>query len=492
MHIYRTKDIRHIDKCYTDSTGVSEEALIERAAGAFVHAFTCRETVPGKVLVIAGPGNNGADTRSVARLLEARGWETCLWNFPDASSVDPVREAWDMCLKQLPAGLRVVDGLFGSGLSRPVTGPFARIIEDINNLGAKVYAVDIPSGLQGDGNTEVAGPVVRATVTLTFQFPKLAFFFAENFRYTGEWEVLDIGMGARDYPGVSTPYRMIEPVWVNRLFPRKRHPFSYKNQYGHALLLAGSRGKVGAALLAARSCLRMGTGLLTVHVPAVGEIPFYSALPEAMLSVDSHAHYAGDMPSGLELGQQVFTAVGAGPGLGKSPETVCLMERLLTRLAACVQIPRLVLDADALNIVSENPRLLSLIPARSVLTPHPGEFDRLAAACGLNKPAGGCHRVMQAIQIAAEQDLVVVLKGRYTLIATPKGPHWFNSTGNPGMATAGSGDVLTGIILGLLAQGYDPAEAAVLGVYLHGKAGDSAVAASSEHAVLAGDIISHL
>lgn len=493
MHIYPAKDIRTIDRWYMQTTGVTEQVLIDRAAGAFVQAFVREEEVPGRVLVVAGPGNNGADALSIARLLREKGWKTDLWDFSGENSPEEKAGAWTGYLADLPPGIIVIDGLFGSGLTRPVTGSYARIIEGINSLKTRVYAVDIPSGLPGDRMTFPGGAIVCASATFTFQFPKLSFFFAENYPYVGHWEVLDIGMGGIQYPVPGALFRMTEESYVSALFPRKRHPFSHKNDYGHALLIAGSKGKMGAAILAARACLRMGAGLLTVHVPSCGETAMYTALPEAMLSLDSRSGHAGDMPVAPGPGNKFYSAIGAGPGLGKDPDTVRLLEQLLDLLQKEQPSCRLVLDADAINIVSGHPRLLSLIPPGTVLTPHPGEFDRLARACGETQAGSGHERAMQAVGMARERKLVIVLKGRFSLTATPDGPHWFNPTGNPGMATAGSGDVLTGVILGLLAQGYEPAGAAVLGAYLHGLAGDKAAGVSSVgYSFIAGDIIKNL
>lgn len=492
MHIYPAKDIRTIDNWYMKTTGVKEQTLIERAAGVFVKAFVGQESVPGRVLVLAGPGNNGADALSVACLLRDKGWTIDLWDLSDGPLPEEKAAECVAQLADLPSEIIVVDGLFGSGLTRPVTGPYARIIEGINSLKTKVYAVDIPSGLPGDGMAFAEGAVVRASVTFSFQFPKLSFFFAENYPYVGRWEVLDIGMGGMEYPVAPTPFRMTGKSFVNGLFPGKRDPFSHKNDYGHALLIAGSRGKMGAAILAARACLRMGAGLLTVHIPSCGESAMYAALPEAMLSLDSRSAHAGDLPVAPGKGNKFYSAVGAGPGLGKDPDTVGLLEQLFDLLRKEQPLCRLVLDADAINMVAEHPHLLPLLPPGTVLTPHPGEFDRLARACGRTQAAGGYERAMQAVGIAGEHNLVIVLKGRYTLTATPEGPHWFNPTGNSGMATAGSGDVLTGVILGLLSQGYEPVYAAVLGAYLHGNAGDRAIVALPEHALMAGDIIENL
>jgi len=490
MKIYRTKDIGVIDRLYMEKTGVRQQDLIDRAALAFVQAFICEEKKPGRVLVVAGPGNNGSDARSVARLLPEHGWKTDLWDFSDKDMLEGQQAEWTAYLGTLSSGIVVVDGLFGSGLTRPVTGPYAQIIEGINSLDTKVYAVDIPSGLPGDGMPFTSGAVVKASATFTFQFPKLSFFFAENYPYVGRWEVLDIGMGGMVYPEVETPFRMTEESDIHNLFPRKRHPFSFKNNYGHALLIAGSLGKMGAAILSARSCLRVGTGLLTAHLPGRGEIPMQTSLPEAMVSLDSHRDVAGDLPHGLLVPKTPYTAIGAGPGLGTSGETAGMLWDLLKWFGNKTPCPSLVLDADALNIISEHPGMMEYLPRGTVLTPHPGEFDRLARACGMARAESSYLRAIQAIEMAVEHKIIVVLKGRYTLIATPTAPHWFNPAGNPAMATAGSGDVLTGIILGLLAQGYESRTAAVLGVWLHARAGDRA--AAEGRFLLAGDIIENL
>lgn len=492
MNVYRTQDIRTIDRLFMETTGETEQQLIARAAHAFVQAFLEEEKVPGNVLVVAGPGNNGADARSIAILLKEKRWQVQLMDFAGNMSESEQDEAWQDLLSGFHRDTLLVDGLFGSGLTRPVTGRYGRIIDDINNLNAKVYAVDIPSGLPGEGLPNSSGSVVRANVTYAFQFPKFSFFFAEAYPYTGEWKVLDIGMGSTDYPGVECPFVMTSADYIKACYPEKRHPFAYKNNFGHALLIAGSRGKIGAAMLAARSCLRTGTGLLTVHVPAAGEAAFYGVLPEAMLSVDRGTDVSGDLPGGLMHGKPLYTAIGAGPGLGTASETSELMRQLLGLLNEMKPAPPLVLDADALNIISANPMMMSLIPAGTVITPHPGEFDRLVTASGGSKAKDGQERAMQAVKMARDKNIIVVLKGRYTLTATPEGPHRFNPTGNPGMATAGSGDVLTGIILGLLAQGYDPQKAAVLGVYLHGLAGDRALSSGLHTNLLAGDLTNNL
>jgi ADP-dependent NAD(P)H-hydrate dehydratase / NAD(P)H-hydrate epimerase len=492
MNVYRTQDIRTIDRLFMEKTGETEKQLITRAARAFVQAFLQQEKAPGNVLVVAGPGNNGADARSIAQLLKENGWRIQLMDFAGPLAESEQDGIWQGVLSGFKRDTIVIDGLFGSGLTRPVTGRYGRIIEGINNLNTKVYAVDIPSGLPGEGLPDPSGAIVRASVTYAFQFPKFSFFFAEAYPYTGEWKVLDIGMGSMEYPGVECSFVMTSREYFDEHFPGKRHPFSYKNNFGHALLIAGSRGKMGAALLAARSCLRTGAGLLTVHIPSAVEGAFYASLPEAMLSVDTRTDVTGDLPGGLAHGKTAFSAIGAGPGMGTASETSGLMGQLLGMLNEMKPAPSLVLDADALNTISANPMMMSLIPAGTVITPHPGEFDRLVAAWGWSKATNGQERAMQAVKMAREKNIVVVLKGRYTLTTTPEGPHWFNPTGNPGMATAGSGDVLTGIILALLARGYKPSIAAVVGAYLHGKAGDKALSSGLHTFLMAGDLIKNL
>lgn len=478
MKIYSAKDIRQIDNLYIQTTGVQEQELIERAAEAFVKAFIKEEPAPDRVMVLAGPGNNGADARAIARRLREAGRQVDLWEFPKTFNRSGWQDAWQDFLVQWPKNAPVVDGLFGSGLSRPLQGDYARVVEDINALAARVYAVDIPSGLPGDGVFE-GGSFIRAAVTLSFQFPKWVFFLPEYYPYVGTWQVLDIGMDTVPYPGVRLPFETIEKEKVHEGCPVPRHPFSNKYDHGHALLLAGSRGKMGAALMAARACMRMGAGALTVHVPRCGESAFYATLPEVMLSVDDRTDFSADNPERWKTYGPRHAAIGMGPGWGRNPLTAVLMERMLVDIKEKTPQLPLVLDADALYFLAAKPGLWSLLPSGTVLTPHTVEFDRLAASLGFERAVCTRDRIYQAVTMAEKNNVVVVLKGRYTLITNGQEPHLFNTTGNPGMATAGSGDVLTGMLLGLLAQGIAPYQAAVTAVYLHGQAGDRALAAFS-------------
>ena len=296
----------------------------------------------------------------------------------------------------------------------------------------------------------------------------------ENAIYVGEWKELPIGIHPDAFVKTKTSYGLITDEDIASLI-KTRERFAHKGDFGHALLIAGSAGKMGAAVLAAKGCLRSGAGLLTVHIPSRGEVILQTALPEAMVELDRNADCVTELPDASK-----YDAIGIGPGIGKADETRELLKKLLETVPA---IP-LVVDADALNLIADNNELLHHLPEGTILTPHVGEFDRLTGSSD-----NSYERIQKARSIAAEQKICIILKGSYTAVCTPTGRIFFNTTGNPGMATAGSGDVLTGLILGLLSQGYRPEEASVIGVYVHGVAGDLAAANLSEESMIAGDII---
>ncbi len=490
IKIFPTERVKELDRFTITNEPISSIDLVERASAAFVQEFCRHCSKQSRIVVFAGQGNNGADALAVARLLRDESYrvETFLFNptehlSPDCETnkqrllatenVEFTEVTQDFEPPVLTEHDVVVDGLFGSGLSRPLTGGFAAVVKYINRSDAEVISIDIPSGLFGEdnhGNDPEA--IVRADKTLTFGFPKLAFFFPENAGYVGEWKVLDIGIHPDIVRSTLTQYMMVTEEDIAEVFqPRER--FAHKGTFGHALLIAGSKGKMGAALLAARSCLRSGCGMLTVHIPQRGEAMMQTAFPEAMVSFDQNADHFTSVPE-----TATYSAIGAGPGLGQHLESATALERLLKTTDK-----PLVLDADALNIIASNNDLISHIPSHSILTPHPKEFDRIAGESSCME-----ERLRKARSFAVSNKLCVVLKGAYTAVCTPEGNVYFNSTGNPGMATAGSGDVLTGIILGLLAEGIEPETAAVAGVFLHGAAGDLAAAYRSEESMIAGDI----
>lgn len=493
IKIFATEKVKEIDKYTIQNLPIEPIALVEEAVTAFVNEFKSQYSKARRVIVFAGQGNNGADALGIARqlLYESYKVETYLFNPTDSLSPEcaenkrqllsienakftEIRGGNNFAPPILTSRDVVIDGLFGSGLNRPLEGGFVGLVKYINASPAEVVAVDIPSGLFGEDNRENDPTcIIQAKQTYTFNFPKLSFFMPENEKYVGEWKILPLNMHPQAIADTPASYFLLTEEDITGVFvPRKR--FTHKGTYGHALLVAGSRGKMGAAQLAAKACLRSGAGLLTVHVPKCGEEILQIALPEAMVEADTHDDVFTQAPDVTG-----YAAVGIGPGLGQQIETAVALDELLASIAEPV-----VLDADALNLIAANPDLLEKVPERSILTPHPKEFDRLAGAS-----FSAYERLQRARQYAKEHSVCVVLKDAYTAICTMEGNVYVNVGGNPGMATAGSGDVLTGIILGLLAQGYDPETAAVVGVFLHATAGDIAAKHWSEWGMISGDIV---
>ncbi|MCC8153857.1 MAG: NAD(P)H-hydrate dehydratase [Tannerellaceae bacterium] len=492
--IFFTEQVKILDQYTITNEPILPIDLVERAATLFLHEFCRRFSKQKRIVVFAGQGNNGADALAIARLLKEESYkvETYLLNPSEHLSVEceinkerllgfPNHHLTEVIADFTPPALNeqdvVIDGLFGSGLNRPLTGGFAAVVNYINQAPSTIVSIDIPSGLFGEDNrNNDPDAIIKADITLSFGFPKLSFLFPENEMYVGDWKVLDINIHPDIIHSTQTPYSLItEEDISSHLIKRKK--FSHKGTFGHALLIAGSRGKMGAALLSAKACLHAGAGMLTAHIPRCGETILQTAFPECMVSLDKHEDFFTQVPD-----LRIYDAIGIGPGLGKRLESSSAMEHLLQ-----YAIKPLVIDADALNLIAANLDLFNRIPKRSILTPHPKEFDRLAG-----KSSSGYERLMKAKSYAEQNKFIVILKGAYTAICTPEGNVYFNSTGNPGMATAGSGDILTGIILGLLAQGYHPEVAADIGVYLHGVAGDLAAVYSSEESMVSGDIIAML
>jgi len=494
MKIFATRQIAEIDRYTIENEPIADVDLMERAATQMVNWLISHISAGKKLVVFAGPGNNGGDALAIARMMAGHNYlvEVYLLDFGKGLSGSPEIN-WQRLVEQNKVALGkigneedipeikedevVIDGLFGSGLTRPVEGLPAVVVRQINQSGATVVAVDIPSGLTGEDNSDSpSGNIVQADFTLTLQFPKISFFFAENEKYTGCWEVLPIGLHPEGIEQTPTDFYFTGLEEIASLI-RKRSRFSHKGTMGHALLVAGSYGKMGAAVLASRGCLRAGAGLLTTHIPGMGYPVIQTAVPEAMASLDPADSMVTRIPH-----PENFTSAGIGPGLGTKDKT----KRALLNLLEQSDKP-LVIDADALNILAERPSWLEKVPSQSILTPHPGEFRRLAG-----DSANSWQQLMRLKEFAVKYSVNVVLKGAFTTVASPTGKLFFNSTGNPGMATAGSGDTLTGIILGLLVQGLEPTSAALAGVYIHGLAADLAVKKYSEEALIAGDIIETL
>jgi hydroxyethylthiazole kinase-like uncharacterized protein yjeF len=370
----------------------------------------------------------------------------------------------------------VIDAILGTGLSKPAEGLVAACIRHMNRSGATVIAIDMPSGLYADESSDPVDAIVQAKHTISFQAPKRAFMFAENYPYVGEWEILDISLDKKFIEALPSGYFLIDPELIKKnLKPRPK--FSHKGMFGHALLVAGSAGKMGAAVLAARACTRSGAGLLTVHVPTCGYEIMQTSVPEAMVEIDPDQDF---FSSDIQL--EKFNAVGIGCGIGTAKKTCEAFKKLL----ASTRIP-CVLDADAINILSLDKELLDQLPENSILTPHQKEFERIT-----EKAKNDFHRHELQIEFAKKHKVYIVLKGAHTCIACPDEKIYFNNTGNPGMAKGGTGDVLTGMILSFLAQNYSPQQSCVLGIYLHGLAGDIAAEKMSMQSMTASDLIENI
>ena len=490
MKIPNIQAARKADAYTIEKEPITSVDLMERAATQIYFWLMKKlKTKEVSIKLFCGMGNNGGDGLVLARLLASQDIyaqvyivhvsdsfsHDCEVNYERLKAITEVPMFEIFSADDFPKiddNDIIIDALFGSGLSRPLEGLAAEVVEHINDNHAIRIAIDIASGLNGDAIANTSTPIVRADYTVSMQFPKMAFLYPENEPFVGKWDVLDIKIHPDYIENVETDNfyttdEMIRPL----LHQRGKH--SHKGTYGHALLVAGSIGKTGAALLASEACLRSGVGLLTTHLPKSAMLPLQVYLPEAMISPDMSDNYFSEVPD-----LQPYNAVGVGPGLGKAEETVNALKHLIQD----VHVP-LVLDADALNIISENKTWLSFLPERTIITPHPKEFERL-----FGKTDNSQQRLELQREMSQRFNIIIVLKGANTSVTFPNGTCFFNSTGNPGMATAGSGDVLTGIILSLLAQRYTPEEAAIIGVFMHGRAGDKAAADKGMEVMIASDI----
>ncbi len=492
MKILSAEQVHELDAYTIEHEPIASVDLMERASHRFcqwfVRHFPDREQ---PVWVSAGIGNNGGDAFAIARLLAEKGYPVqVVWcKISDSPSEDcainrdRLRRVESVAVRELhqgddfpeiPTGAVVIDGMFGSGLNRPVKGYWAEWLEHLNGLSVHRVAIDIPSGLFADKFTE--GTAFHASHTLSFQLPKRAFFFPENDRRVGKWTTVDIGLDKDHIQRLDTPFHYLDAGLAKSLL-RSRRTYDHKGTYGHALLIMGSLGSMGAARLAGEACYRSGAGLVTLHAPRCGYEILQIGLPEAMVSLDLHKYVFSKAPA-LDR----FAAIGIGCGLGTRRTTAKALRELLQK-----SDKPMVIDADALNLLAQAPELMDHIPPNSILTPHPKEFERLFG----KTPNGFAANDLQR-EKARELHCVILLKRAHTAIALPDGTCYYNATGNPGMGTGGSGDVLTGILTGLVAQGYEPAAAACLGVYLHGLAGDLAAEDLEEEALLASDLTARL
>lgn len=491
MKIFTTENIRNIDRVTIEEEGISSMELIHRVAEGVAGEIMSRWSPNTPTVIFAGSGNNGADALIVAKLLIEAGFRPLilLFNFngnslsrdcraarrelldlPEVNLVEIIDRAE---LPVLTPRHLVVDGLFGTGLRDPLEGGFMMLARNISESGADVVSIDVPSGMFGDWNARIIGRnVVHATLTMAVQFPRLAFFLSDNADLVGEWKLIDIGLSRRATEETPTKYYLVEREDVKAVL-HPRAPFSSKADYGHALLIAGCYGMMGAAVMAAKGAIRSGAGKVSVHSPRCGFQIIQGQVPEALFSPDPNEIVISDMTPRFG-----WTAIGVGPGIGVNDATRGALETLIKTIKR-----PMVLDADALNIIARTPGLMDHVAPGSILTPHAGEFDRL-----FGTQTSAEARLLKALEVAHTYRVIIVLKGHYTATVRPDGKVFFNSTGTPAMATGGSGDVLTGIITSLLAQGYKPEAASVAGVYIHGLAGEIAAETEGEYGLSALDI----
>jgi NAD(P)H-hydrate epimerase len=439
------------------------------------------------ILLVCGSGNNGGDGYSLALKLANAGFRVKVWVVAPPKSSDCITNAGMVELTNtierivypdspvVQENTVVIDAMLGSGLKGALNEPYATAIHTLNGFPGIKIAIDLPSGMSSDDLVD--GIVFKADYTLTFQALKPTFIMAETFSHLGEVITLDIGLEQHFREKESFDLQLVEIQDVSKkiINPNK---FTHKGNQGHGLLIVGGVGKMGAAILSSEACLRSGCGKLTAHVPETGYSIMQTALPEAMVSVDPHKYCWSESPQ-----IESFDALGIGCGVGLNK----LSQNAFRDLLQKIKIP-LVLDADALNILSSNPDMWENIPPLTILTPHPGEFFRL-----IGHKVNGLEAIDSMRTLCQKYQIIIILKGAYTRICYPDGKVLINNTGNPGMATAGSGDVLTGILVGLLAQGYSPQNAAMVGCYIHGLAGDLALKKiGSPESIIAGDITNQL
>lgn len=492
MKIFTASQIKACDSYTIQAKGITSLQLMEQAAAQCADWLKLNMPENSLYVVLCGSGNNGGDGLAITRMLHQSGHgakafvlqlqetlsKDCEANYRALKYTDENLVTFvpqDTFIADIAPHIIIIDAVLGTGLNKPVTGWLRQFIERINKLPNYKIAIDIPTGLSPDTLPAQEAAIIKANVTLSFQFYKRSFLHPEAAKYTGMVQLLNIGLHPQFIEQTTTHYYSIDKKAAREIY-RPRNAFTHKGDYGHALVVGGSFGMMGAITLTAKAALRAGAGKVTGLIPDMGYTIFQNHVAEAMF-ITSGENYITEIRNSLGV-----NATCVGPGLGLARRTAEALEHFIEE-----QKDPIVLDADALNIISNKKDLLHKLPHNTILTPHPKEFERLF---------GETQDSMQRVELARTQamlhNVIIVLKDHHTAVITSEGECWYNTTGNAGMATAGSGDVLTGIITSLLAQGYEPENAAILGVYLHGLAGDFAAAKHSMEAITAGDIIEHL
>ena len=496
MKIFTAAQIHELDNYTITHEPIKSIDLMERAAKTITRAIMDEWTDRTPMVIFAGPGNNGGDSLAVARLLAEENYKVSVYLFNihnklsddcaankqrliDSKRVGHFTEVTlNFDPPELTEDMVVIDGLFGSGLNKPLIGGFASLVKYINQCPAKVVSIDIPSGLMCEDNTyNIHSNIIRADLTLTLQQKKLSMMMADCQKYIGRLRVLDIRLSKEYIDKTEANCRILEEQDVRRLL-MPRDDFAHKGAMGNALIIAGSYGMAGAAVLATRACLRSGVGKVTVHTPRRNYLVMQTAVPEAVMQMDHEETYFSESVDSTD-----FDALGIGPDLGLVENTAIALIGQIRRTSCPI-----VADADALNILANHQAWMQQLPSGIIMTPHPKEFDRMAGSTSNND----YERLIRAQQMAEHIKGYIILKGHHSALCMPDGHIVFNATGNSGMATAGSGDVLTGILTALLARGYDKGTACQLGMYLHGLAGDLAAKEVGKESLVASDIIQFL
>lgn len=491
-YILSAQQVRDWDAFTIEHEPVTSVDLMERAAEKVVDWITNQQWQNKTFRIFCGKGNNGGDGLAIARLLIGKGNPVSVYILEKGTTGSKDFEINLQRLRECSADIHflqtmdhfpvlesheiLIDAIFGSGLNKPVEEIAAALIDHINHSNCLVVAIDIPSGLFTDQSSK-GNKVIKADHTLSFQCYKYGLIVQDNAPFTGEVDILDIDLHPDYLNNTKFDSEMLNVEIIKSIY-KPRNRFSHKGNFGHALLIGGSYGKMGAAVLAAKACLHSGVGLLTCFIPKSGYVIMQTSIPEAMVMTDEHENFVSQLPNEIDN----YHSIGIGPGIGTSPET----QNLISFITRRYKKP-FIIDADGLNCLAIQKSLIEQLPANSILTPHPKEFDRL-----FGNHTNDFDRMTTARNKAREHSVIIVLKGHHTMIATPGGNVFFNSTGNAGMAKGGSGDVLTGIITALVAQSYDPVQASIMAVFLHGLAGDFAATISSQESMTATDIINQL
>jgi len=488
LKVLSSLNLKSLDLKTIKNKKISSLILMERACESFIKWYVSKFSKSNKIQIFCGFGNNGGDALLISNMLYERGYKLKVFilNHENKISKDcsiqlnnlnkeiSVHNINENMISTIQDSEIIIDGLFGYGLSRKLRDPFIGLIKHLNNLKGKKISIDVPSGISPD---KVYGNVFfNSDYTFTFQTPKLSFFFPEYINFIGKVIIKDIGLDKDVLDKLLPLASLIEKSDIKKNLIN-RSLISHKGTFGHGLIMSGSKGKMGACIMSCKAALKSGIGLLSVYIPKIGESMIQTSVPEAMTITDIENDYISTIPK-LES----FNSIGLGPGIGLHKYT----EKAIIKLIKTAKIP-LVVDADAINIISKNRYVLKFLPKNSVLTPHPKEFKRLV---GTYKDSN--QRIELQKKLSKKFKLNILIKGPFSMMTDINGSLFINTTGNPGMATGGSGDVLTGIITGLIGRGYKPFNAMTIGVYLHGLSGDISKKILGEESLIATDLINNL